>query len=270
MSDTARSTPEDDQMQNILPCNEENTDGLRFIGENYEEMSKSSELWIVLGVEHEFYYSNDIWYHWHSIRKSTHNVAGKIYSQIPHEAYSTCSGLFEEHDRMVIDSKKIVPSIEIHQYNFFNGWMAIFSETIPVIHKGEVVSLIVKANPLPHHYVKFYKNIQSQCWDEFGDMNMYLKNPEGLHDAYFDTVYLYMLGFKAKEISHLRRVSESTVRNILVNVRTRFGLDKTKDIIDYAIANKWYSYIPSIFRGHNVSFVNKKLARVCQGAGRVL
>ena len=188
-------------MQSLVPCYEGDVGALGFITDYFDVMNNSKDLWIVLGIEHEFYYSNSVWYHWHNINRGKYNLAGKVYSQIPHDAYSKCAGLFEEHDRLVIDSKVVVPSIEIHQYDCFNGWMAMFSKTIPIIQDGEVTNLIIKAKPLPKHYIQFYKNIQSVCWDEDGDMNMYLRNPENLHDAYFDTVYLYMLGFKSKEIS---------------------------------------------------------------------
>ena len=228
-------------------------------GHELDALEKSPDLCLVLGTEHEILFANQIWYQWHDLKKNKFDVSGKVYSEIPHKAYATCTQEFEEHDRLVIEEKKTIPSIEVHDYEFFNGRMAIYSETIPVIKSGQVKQLYIRARKLPSHYLSIIKKQTDSFRVNNNDVNIFLKNPDKMQDACFDTVYLFMLGLKSKDIARYRKVSESTVRNTLMNVRIRFGLEKSGDILEYAAENQWYNYIPAMFRAKNISIANKNL-----------
>lgn len=240
-------------------CYESDATVIGLSDDKLDELEQSSDLWLVLGTKHEILYANTVWYQWHDLKRSQFDVEGKVYSEVPHKAYATCTKEFEEHDRLVIEEKKTIPSIEIHDYKFFNGRMAIYSETIPVVQDEEVTKLCIRARKLPLYYLSKIKK-QTNCFSsKDNDINLFLDNPDKLPDACFDTVYLFMLGLKSKDIAYYRKVSESTVRNTLVNVRIRFGLDKCSDILEYAAENHWYSYIPAMFRTSNISITNRNL-----------
>ena len=245
-------------------CYENDVDVIGLSDDKLDELEQSSDLWLILGTQHEILYANTMWYQWHDLKRNQFDVAGKVYSEVPHKAYVTCTKEFEEHDQLVITEKKTVPSIEIHDYKFFNGRMAIYSETIPIIKDGQVEKLCIRARKLPSYYLSKVKKGTHCLFSKNNDINVLLKNPDNMPDACFDTVYLFMLGLKSKDIAHYRKVSESTVRNTLVNVRIRLGLDKCSDIIEYAAENQWYQHIPNLFRAGNVSIANKNL-----GAGKL-
>lgn len=246
-------------MKNIV-CYENDAIVIGLSDDKLDEMEQSSDLWLILGTEHEILYANKVWYQWHNIKQNQFDVSGKVYSEIPHKAYATCTKEFEEHDRLVIDEKKIIPSIEIHEYKFFNGRMAIYSETIPIIKNGQVINLYIRARKLPSYYLSKIKSVTHRFSGMDNDINMFLDNPDKMPDACFDTVYLFMLGLKSKDIARYRKVSESTVRNTLVNVRIRLGLAKCSDILEYAAENHWYNHIPAMFRTENISITNRNLA----------
>ena len=233
-------------MNEIILCQSE-VPIVNLSNDELDRMNKSPNFYHIVDNEHRCYFVNDSWCRLHNIKRGS--LDGLPYSAIPHNAYDTCCDRFEEHDLQVLRSKKMVPSLEIHEYSK-NGWLALLLTITPVFEGKDISGLICLAKPLPTFLAEKYYKIRSQTSMSriktgFG---MKLTNPEGLHDAEFDTAYLFMMGLQPKQIAAHRCISESTVYATLTNIRIRCGLEKNKQIIDYGMENQWYDYIPNMFR----------------------
>ncbi|MCW7552823.1 hypothetical protein NX722_09245 [Endozoicomonas gorgoniicola] len=212
-----------------------------------DRMNESPDFFHIVDNEHRCYFVNDSWCRLHNIKRGS--LDGLPYSAIPHKAYDTCCDRFEEHDLQVFRSKKTVPSLEIHEYSK-NEWLALLLIIAPVFEDNNISGLICSAKPLPVFLADKYHKIRSQISTSLvkTGFGMKLSNPEKLHDAEFDTAYLFLMGLQPKQIAAYRNVSENTVYATLTNIRIKCGLEKGKQIIDYGMENQWYDYIPNMFR----------------------
>lgn len=233
-------------MNEIILCQSE-VPAVNLPNDELDRMNESPDFYHIVDNEHRCFFVNDSWCRLHNIKRNS--LDGLPYSAIPHKAYDTCCDRFEEHDLQVFRSKKTVPSLEIHEYKN-NGWLALLLTIVPVFEDKGISGLICLAKPLPDFLAEKYYKIRSQASmskvkSGFG---MILANPENLHDAEFDTAYLFMMGLQPKQIASHRNVSENTIYATLTNIRIKCGLERGRQIIDYGMENSWYDHIPNMFR----------------------
>ncbi len=205
----------------------------------------------VMSRDHRCYFVNDYWRQLHTLNKKTSVVEGLSYADIPHKAFYSCSEVFAAHDETVFCSRATLSSLEIHEYDSMGGWLTFLLRTQPIIHHDKVEGLIGEATLLPSYLAHYYQNLKHQitvCFDKHRDNKLLLRTPNFLCDSEFDTVYLLMLGLKPKQIANLRTTSINTVYTILNNLRFKLSLETNRQLVEYAMEQRWYNCIPPMFR----------------------
>ena len=219
-------------------------------GSTLDRMNISKDYYYIVDCEHRCYFANENWYRLHGLMKCQ-SIEGIPYSGIPHKAFYSCSDRFEAHDQDVLRTGKPIPSLEIHEYDYLNGWLGLFLIVEPIVSNEGICGLACIAKSLPKYY--FEKHFErrceiAKCNSVQEDCKLLLTNPDNIHDAEFDTAYLYMIGLKPKQIAYYRKISDNTVYSILKNIRHKLGLEKNDQIKDYGMDNNWYDYVPNMFR----------------------
>ena len=245
-------------MNEIVSC-DKGVPLMNMSGTEFDEMAVSKAYYYIVDDQHRCCYVNQAWRDLHNLKKRI-SVEGRLYSEIPHKAFATCSDQFEEHDNQAIWTGKTIPSLEIHEYDHI-GWLATFLEVKPYIVQEEISGLVCYARKLPDYYIAQCQKLREELPidQKNHEAKLLIDNPGELHDAEFDTVYLLMLGLRIKRIAEYRDVSANTVYATLTNLRYKLGLDKNKQVFDFAITHGWYNYIPHMFRNVETAFRLKKL-----------
>ena len=246
-------------MNEIVFCDDKDVPLMNMSGTELDKLNSSKAYYHLVDNQHRCCYVNQAWQDLHNLGKKF-STEGKLYSEIPHKAFETCSDQFEEHDNQVIWTGNTIPSLEIHEYDNI-GWLATFLEVKPYIIQEEISGLICHARKLPDYYITQYQKFKAKLPidQKKHEAKLLIANPDELHDAEFDTIYLLMLGLKIKQIAEYRDVSANTIYATLTNIRFKLGLNKNKQIFDFAITHDWYNYIPHMFRNVETAFRLNKL-----------
>ena len=237
-------------MNEIMFCDPE-VPLMNIPGSVMDKLNKSNNSIHIMDNEHRCYFVNDYWKQLHQLNKQNVCIEGLPYAAIPHNAFYTCSDRFEEHDQEVFKTGKMIPSLEIHHYDSIGGWMALLLTVKPIEISNKCCGLVGEAKPLPEFLVKNYQKMRNSITSPGNtevDYKLLLTNPDRLHDAEFDTVYLLMLGLKPKQIAARRNISVYTVYSTLANIKVRFGLNKPDDIVEFGIEQGWHDHVPHMFR----------------------
>ena len=237
-------------MNEIMFCDPE-VPLMNIPGSVMDSLNTSKNSIHIMDREHRCYFVNDYWKYLHRLDKPEVCVEGLPYAAIPHNAFYACSDRFDAHDQEVFKSGKMIPSLEIHHYDSMGGWMALLLTVKPIEINNKCSGLIGEAQPLPAFMIRGYQKMRNSIITPGNpevDYKLLLMNPDKLHDAEFDTVYLLMLGLKPKQIAARRNISVYTVYSTLSNLKVRFGLSKPDQIIEYGIEQGWHDHIPHMFR----------------------
>ena len=228
-----------------------------------DSMNSSKDFYHIVDCEHRCYFVNESWSRLHGLEKNK-SIEGIPYSGIPHKAFFTCSDRFEAHDQDVLRTGSSIPSLEIHEYEYVNGWLALFLSIEPVRSDKGICGLVCAAKTLPKYFVEKHYKRRNEIFGAHSrqkDCKLLLANPDKIHDAEFDTAYLFMLGLKPKEIAYHRKISDNTVYATLKNIRHKLDLESNEQIKDYGMANNWYDHVPNMFREFETAIRLKELPR---------
>ena len=213
----------------------------------------------IMTPDHLCYFVNDYWRQLHGLGTAVSAIEGLSYSSMPHKAFDHCAEQFQAHDQRIFDTRATLSSLEIHEYETRNGWQAFHLTSRPRIVDGKLLGLIGEALPLPEHIARHYWDTKEKVVAHYGqnDGKILLCNPDGLCDCEFENVYLLMLGLKPQQIARHRGVAPSTVYTTLNTLRLRLNADNNAQLIEYAVNQRWFNYIPAMYRGKESTILLK-------------
>ena len=109
-------------------------------------------------------------------------------------------------------------------------------------------AFLVRFKLLSSLFVNQHMNVYEKLGVYEKESTMLLENPGGLADTEFDDVFMLMMGYNTKQAGLQRGVTQNAVCMTLSSARLKLHLDNNEQLLEYAMDNHWYNYLPAMMR----------------------
>ena len=220
-----------------------------------KRMDHSGDMFAILNLDHQFCYVNPAWYNWYDLSANKFDAVSKHYSSIPNKIFESCSDRFEVQDNRTIVSKEAVSTFGVHYCKYHKGYRASICTISPIIKNDLVTGLNGHAKLLHNVFIKKQNEIQSAFEINLADMVMTIGSPEGVGDAMFTSLFLYLVGFNEKQIAYIRGKSIRTIYAQIDTLKFKAGVGSKEQLKELAIQNQWYLYLPKDLAGKDLCMI---------------
>lgn len=164
------------------------------------------------------------------------NLEGKLDSEMPAKT-SEFADFFQQHDRIVEQTKKRISSLETHPFGREKLWQSYIFEKMPLYDENnEVAGTIFHARKPDFLPQLFLTNEQS---------SVFLTPPDfKITHREWEVLFLYCHRLTHKYIANQLKISIRTVESHIQSVKKKFNLGSKKEVIDFFYEHGWNNYIP--------------------------
>ncbi|SJN59239.1 Bacterial regulatory proteins, luxR family [Vibrio ruber DSM 16370] len=184
-----------------------------------------------------FIYVNEAYRRIQNLPKS-YDIVGRDHGELPTES-SQYRDEFQNHDRLVLETKEIKSSIEIHpvgKEKILEGWIL---HKRPFFYNNEIIGVYFWGEPA--------QKLDLEVYTIFGKKpgSITLTPPNStLSKREWEVLYFLLNGANIKRISKEIGLEINTIRKYIDNIKHKFGLYSQSQIVDYCKSNNWDRYVP--------------------------
>ena len=220
-------------------------------GQMQQMDANETDVFIILDRECCHHYVNKPWFMWENL-KSRYNYHGKELTEIPSAPYQLVGEQVRRKFNLFFHRRQTQSFLEVHQWLHKDAWRAIISSADFIRNtEGDVEGVLWRALLLPNSVVNLHMDIRDKLGVYEKESTMLLENPEGLADTEFDDVFMLMMGYNTKQAGFQRGVTQNAVCMTLSSARLKLHLDNNEQLLEYAMDNHWYNYLPAMMRNSN-------------------
>ncbi|MCW7553702.1 hypothetical protein NX722_13900 [Endozoicomonas gorgoniicola] len=220
-----------------------------------KKMDNSGDMHAILNLDHQFCYVNPAWYNWYDLNAKQFDAVSRHYSAIPNKIFECCSDRFEVQDNRTIVSRQAVSTFGVHYCKYHKGYRASICTISPIIKNDLVIGLNGHAKLLSRIFIEKQKKIQAEYKITLSDMVMTIGSPDGIGDAMFTSLFLYLIGFNEKQIAYIRNKSIRTIYAQLDTLKFKLNVDNKEQLKEFAIQKQWYLYLPKDLTGKELCMI---------------
>ena len=226
------------------------SDPMDFISSEQIQQMEANETdgFMVLDRHCCHHYVNKTWFFWENL-SSSFKYFGKAFFEIPAPPYQTIGDQVHQQFEQYLCRRKTEAFLEVHRWLHKDGWRAAVS-TVDFVKspEGDIAGFLYKSTLLKNKFVDKYMDARNKLGIYEKEASMRLENPEGLTDKEFNDVFMLMMGYNTKEAAFQRGVTQSAICMTLSAARLNLHLDNNQQLLEYAMDNHWYDYLPAMMR----------------------
>ncbi|MCL9781781.1 helix-turn-helix transcriptional regulator [Vibrio sp. S4M6] len=188
-------------------------------------------------LQSRYVYVNSAYRRLQNLSKS-YDIEGRYDGELPTETYEY-EPEFQRHDRLVLDTKDVHSSIEIHpfgKHKVLEGW--IFHKRT-FFYNNKLSGVFFWADPARKIDINIYTTFGTKA-------SSIILNPPttALTEREWEVLYFLMKGESLKSVSLMLSLQVNTVRKYLENIRTKLGTFSQAQTIDFCKSKGWDRYVP--------------------------
>lgn len=168
---------------------------------------------------------------------------------------------FIKQDQLVIESQQEITLLDIHSYaDGINR--VLLTKKKPLYQDNTLSGVICHCTEIQSDTLSKVCGILIDSEKKYFDSKSYndrsyfignFPNTINFSKRELEVLFYYLRGKSAKTIAKILQLSFRTVENYIQNIKNKVGLDRKEDLIDFAISNGYFSYIPETILSKNIS-----------------
>lgn len=215
--------------------------------------ANDSDFIIILDSNYCHCYVSKSWFFWEGL-DSKYDYLGKEFLEIPSVPYQAVGDINLRKFDSVCLRRESAYIVETHKWLHKEEWRCAVYEISPLYDNNEdFIGMMVFGRLLPNCLASCHFEVL----DQLGvgrDVSQSLENPGELSDTEFNDLFMLMIGYNAKQIAFQRDVTQSAVLNSLSSARLKVHLENNEQLLEYAMDNRWYEYLPKMMRNIHSSY----------------